>query len=179
MEFPRPETGMGSLSLLQGIFPAQGSNPGLPGLQAGSLPDEPQRKPKNTGVGSVSLFQQIFPTQESDQSLLHCRRILYQLSYQGCDAKPSFPDSPLSTTEDTCTSYLFWTESRWHLTPLAWLPISYLLDCLPYVHPLKSYSSFNVHLQCLLLKGPSSARPVQGTVPFSGALIINTLSPMG
>ena len=31
MEFSRPEsTGMGSLSLLQGIFPTQGLNPGLP-----------------------------------------------------------------------------------------------------------------------------------------------------
>jgi hypothetical protein len=25
----------------------------------------------------------IFPTQESNQGLLHCRHILYQLSYQG------------------------------------------------------------------------------------------------
>ena len=30
MEFSRSETGVGSLSLLQGIFPTQGSNPGLP-----------------------------------------------------------------------------------------------------------------------------------------------------
>ena len=30
LEFPRPEYGVGSLSLLQGIFPTQGSNPGLP-----------------------------------------------------------------------------------------------------------------------------------------------------
>ena len=30
MEFSRPDTGMSSLALLQGIFPAQGSNPGLP-----------------------------------------------------------------------------------------------------------------------------------------------------
>ena len=30
MGFSRPDTGMGSLSLLQGIFPTQGSNPGLP-----------------------------------------------------------------------------------------------------------------------------------------------------
>ena len=29
MEFSRPDTGVGSLSLLQGIFPIQGSNPGL------------------------------------------------------------------------------------------------------------------------------------------------------
>ena len=38
---------------------------------------------QNTGVGSLSLLQGIFPTQELNQSLLHCRRILYQLSYQG------------------------------------------------------------------------------------------------
>ena len=40
-------------------------------------------KPKNTGVGSLSLLQQIFPTQESNRHLLPCRRIFYQLSYQG------------------------------------------------------------------------------------------------
>ena len=36
----------------------------------------------NTGVGSLSLFQGIFPTQESNPGLLHCRRVLYQLSHQ-------------------------------------------------------------------------------------------------
>ena len=35
---------------------------------------------QNTGVGSLSLLQGIFPTQESNRSLLHCTRILYQLS---------------------------------------------------------------------------------------------------
>ena len=40
-------------------------------------------KPKNTGQGSLSLLQWIFPTQESNWGLLHCRHILYQLSYQG------------------------------------------------------------------------------------------------
>ena len=45
--------------------------------------DAPPGKPKNTGVGSLSLLQQIFMTQESNQGLLHCRQILYQLSYQG------------------------------------------------------------------------------------------------
>ena len=53
-------TGMGSLFLLQGIFPTQGSDPGLPILQADSLPAEPPGKPKNTGVGSLSLPQWIF-----------------------------------------------------------------------------------------------------------------------
>ena len=57
--------------------------PRSPTLQADSLPAEPQGKPKNTGMGSLSLLQQIFLTQESNWGLLHCRRILYQLSYQG------------------------------------------------------------------------------------------------
>ena len=75
-------SGVGSLSLLQGIFPTQGLNPGLTALQADSLPAEPQGKPRNTGVGSLSLLQWIFPTQES-KGLLHCWWILYQLSYWG------------------------------------------------------------------------------------------------
>ena len=80
---PGQNAGVGSLSLLQGIFPTQGSNPALPTLQADSLPAEPQGKPKNTGVGSLSLLQGSLPTQELNQGLLHCRWILYQLSYQG------------------------------------------------------------------------------------------------
>ena len=42
--------------------------------------DSPGRK---TGVGCCALLQGIFPTQESNWGLLHCRRILYQLSHQG------------------------------------------------------------------------------------------------
>ena len=38
---------------------------------------------QNTGVSNLSLLQRIFLTQESNQGLLHCRRILYKLSYQG------------------------------------------------------------------------------------------------
>ena len=38
---------------------------------------------KNTGVGNLSLLQGIFPTQGSNPGLPHCRRILYQLSFQG------------------------------------------------------------------------------------------------
>ena len=62
-------------------------NPGLeprsPGLQVDALSAEPQGKTQNTKVGSLSLLQGIFPTQELNQGLLHCRRILYQLSYEG------------------------------------------------------------------------------------------------
>ena len=76
-------TRVGSLSFLQGIFPTQGLNPGLPHCKVIFLPAEPRGKPKNTGVGSLSLLQRIFPTQELNWGLLHCRQILYQLSYQG------------------------------------------------------------------------------------------------
>ena len=38
---------------------------------------------QNTGVGIPSLLQGIFPTQGSNPGLLHCRQILYQLSYRG------------------------------------------------------------------------------------------------
>ena len=61
-----------------GDLPNPGIKPRFPTLQADPLPAEPQGKPKNTGVGSLSLLQ-IFLTQESNQGLLHCRRILYQL----------------------------------------------------------------------------------------------------
>ena len=46
-------------------------------------PMSPWNSPgQNTGVGSPSLLQWIFPTQESNRGLLHCRGILYQLSYE-------------------------------------------------------------------------------------------------
>ena len=88
---PGQNTGVGSLSLLQGIFPTQGSNPGL--LHCGQIlyqlshatreAAEPQGKPKNTGAGSLSLFQGIFLIQELNWSLLHCRWILLSTKLWG------------------------------------------------------------------------------------------------
>ena len=69
-------------------FSRGSSQPRSPTLQVDSLPAEPQGKPKNTGVSSLSLLQGIFPTQDSNQGLLHCRQILYQLSYQGFASPP-------------------------------------------------------------------------------------------
>ena len=66
-----------------GDLPIPGLEPRSHALQVDSLPAEPQWKPKNTGVSSLSLLQQILPTQESNRGLLHCRWILYQLSYWG------------------------------------------------------------------------------------------------
>ena len=80
---PGKNTGVGCYALFQGIFPNPGIKPRSPTLQADSLPPEPPGKPKNTGVGSLSLLQEIFLTQELNWGLLHCRWILYLLSYQG------------------------------------------------------------------------------------------------
>ena len=66
-----------------GDLPNPGIKPRSPTLQADSFPSEPSGNPKNTRVESLSLLQGNFPTQESNRGLLHCRWILYQLSYQG------------------------------------------------------------------------------------------------
>ena len=65
------------------VDPDPGIKPRSPALQSDSLSTEPQGKPKNTGVGILSFLQRILSTQESNQGRLHCRQILYQLSYQG------------------------------------------------------------------------------------------------
>ena len=80
---PGQNTGVGSRSLFQGIFPTQRSNPGLLHYRRILYQLSHKGKPKNIGVGSLSLFQRIFPTQQSNWGLLPCRWILYQLSYQG------------------------------------------------------------------------------------------------
>ena len=68
---PGKNIGVGWYSLLQGNLPDPGIEPKPPILQADSLPSEPLGKPKNTGVCSLLNWD-----------LLHCRQILYQLSYQ-------------------------------------------------------------------------------------------------
>ena len=52
-DFPGKNTGVGCHFLLQGIFPAQGSNPGSPALQADSLLSEPPGKQP----GIIHFFQ--------------------------------------------------------------------------------------------------------------------------
>ena len=73
LEFSRPEYwSVGSLSLLQGMFPTQGWNPGLP--HCGLILYQLSYKGSPRILGSLSLLQRIFPTQESNQGLLHCRQ---------------------------------------------------------------------------------------------------------
>ena len=73
---------------------------------------------QNTGVGSLCLLQGIFPTQKSKPGLLHCRRILYQLSHKGSPrilewvAYPFSSESswPRNWTRVSCIAGWFFTN---------------------------------------------------------------------
>ena len=88
MAFSRPEYWRGYPFPSPGYLPNPGIEARSPTLQVDSLPAEPQGKSKNTGVGGLSLLQRICPTQELKRGLLHCRWILYQLSYKGSPNNP-------------------------------------------------------------------------------------------
>ena len=81
VDSPGKNTGVGCQDP-PGDIPNPGTKPRSPILQVDPILSELPGKPKNTGVGSLSLIQGIFLTQESNWCLLHCRWILYQLSYQ-------------------------------------------------------------------------------------------------
>ena len=80
---PGQTTGVGSLSLLQGIFPTQGSNPGLPHCRWILYQLSCKGSPRILEWVAYPFSSKSSTTQESNQSLLHCRWILYQLSYHG------------------------------------------------------------------------------------------------
>ena len=71
---------------------------------------------KNSGMGCHFLLQGIFPTQKLNLGLLHCRRILYQLSYEGTHllfAMKSWDQVPWS-----------WFFECWVLSQLFYSPLS-------------------------------------------------------
>ena len=65
--------------------------------------------------GSLSLLQQSFPTQELNWGLLHCRQILYQLSYQGSQSSLLLITSPEEKHHDhsviNVVNWSIWKES--------------------------------------------------------------------
>ena len=63
-------------------------------------------KPKNTGVGSLSLPQWIFLTQESNWGLMHCRQILYHLSYQRSQSQRRAMPKNVQTTTQLYSSHM-------------------------------------------------------------------------
>ena len=68
-------TGVGSLSLLQGIFPTQGSNPCLPHCKGILYQLSHKESSRILEWVAKSPLQHIFLTQESNWGLLYCRQI--------------------------------------------------------------------------------------------------------
>ena len=138
-------------------------------MPGGFLPAEPQGKPKNTGVGSLSLLQEIFQTQESNQSLLHCKRILYQLSFLPFIILPLFliPKVPVHPLPSGWS--LFWQKALHYAhfisapsqllsmgtTEHRWCPESITVCLCPrqcsllYRYPDKFFCLYNVQTQVI------------------------------
>ena len=106
---PGQNTGVGILSLLQGIFPTQGLNPGLPHCKQILYQLSHKGKPRRLEWVALSLLQGIFPTQELNRGLLHCRQMLYQLSDELSsvihqDGGAAFPEKRQGTGRWICAS---------------------------------------------------------------------------
>ena len=112
MEFSRPEYWSGQPFPSPGDLPNPGMEPRSLVLQVDSLPAEPQGKPKNTGVGSLHLLLRIFLTQELNQCLMHCRWILYQLSYEG--SPRWLEEKPKVLAEHLNKKVLIEKQNKWH-----------------------------------------------------------------
>ena len=78
---PGKNTGVCCHALLQGIFPTQRSNSGLPYHRWILYHLSHQGNPRILEWVAYPFSRGNFPTQESNQGLLHCRWIYYQLSY--------------------------------------------------------------------------------------------------
>ena len=80
-------TGLSSLSLLQGIFLTHGLNASLPHCRRILYQLNHKGRPRILKWVAYPFSRCIFPTQESSQGLLHCRRVLYQQSYHRSPAQ--------------------------------------------------------------------------------------------
>ena len=76
-------TGMGSLAILQGIFPTQGLNPGLLHCRQILYQLSHKGSPRILEWVAYPFFSRSSQPRKSNRGLLHYRWILYQLSYQG------------------------------------------------------------------------------------------------
>ena len=77
------DTGVGSCSLLQGIFPTQGSNPGLLHWRWILYQLSHQQSARILEWVAYPFSSEFSQPRNSNQGLLHCRWIPNQLSSQG------------------------------------------------------------------------------------------------
>ena len=83
---PGKSSGEGCLALFQEIFSTQESNPGLP-IAGGFFSVWVTREAQEYWSDSLSLLQGNFQANSRNRGFLHCRQILYQLSYLGSPGK--------------------------------------------------------------------------------------------
>ena len=88
-------------------------------------------------MGSLLLLQGIFLTQESNWALLHCRWILYQLSY------PGIPLLVLKKTSSFCSPTLVWQYGYYRRPRITLQPCTEVL--------CRSRPCVYLYLLCLLL----------------------------
>ena len=90
---------------------------------------------QNTRLGSLSLLQGIFSTQTSHQGFLHCRWILYQLSYQGSSAV-------LKTSVSICSRCRALLQSQWQKLEAGKLQVMAQIHCSLFEHGLWAKNDF-------------------------------------
>ena len=125
---------MGSLPLLQGIFPTQGSNPGLPHCRR--ILHQLSHKGSPRILEWVAYPFSIFPTQGSNRGLRHCRWMLYLLSYQG---------SPEAFLKPGVTSPSVQFSSVAQLCPTFCDPMKCSMPGFPVHRQLQEFTQTHVH----------------------------------
>ena len=173
MGFSRPDYWSGQPFPSPGDLPNPGIKPRSPALQAASLLAEPQGKPKNSGVGSLSFLQQIFQIRKLNEGILHCRRILYQLSYQ---RSPNNISVQFSSVQSLSHVWFFWPCGLQHARPPCPSPtpgaysahVHQVADAIQPSHPLSSPSppTFNLSQHQGLFKWVSSLHQVAKILKF-------------
>ena len=136
---------------------------------------------QHTEVGSLSLLQGIFPNQGLNPGLLHCRWILYQLSYKGnpkCWSEVNLTLGNFYSSYQSQFIYYFSQEDLLDTLILAWLhnQMSFQSMCIPYHN---SFSFFSIRkfpfILFLFVSGPCPAAcsilvPQPGIEPVLPAL---------
>ena len=110
---PGQNTGVGSLSLLRGIFPTQRLNPGLPHCRQILHQLSYKGSPRILEWVAYPFSRGSSRTRNVNRGLLHCRRILYQLSYQDeTGAYYTEWSKPERKTSIQYTNSYIWTLER-------------------------------------------------------------------
>ena len=100
---------------------------------------------KNTGVGCHFLLQGSFATQEWNPGLLHCRWVLYQLSYKGSCISP-----PLLTYALNSFSYDLSQTSSLSIMCIRRSQSKWQLHSSIFLMPSINLGSILLHIPCLI-----------------------------